>query len=76
MRASGFYRLDDRRALDRFQVAHLLAELAVALGQHRDLFGSRHVDGLPLQNAACRALTRVREASGGLYGEFQLSEAE
>ena len=43
VRARFLDRLDDRRTLDRFQVPHLVVQLAVALGQHRHLVGSRHL---------------------------------
>jgi hypothetical protein len=70
MRACGLDGLDDLEALDRFQVPNFLGQLAVPLGQHRNLVGARHGEVVLLQKPA-RALPRMGRASmSGMLGDM------
>jgi hypothetical protein len=65
VRARRLDRLDDRRALLVAQPRQLVPELAVALFQHRHLFGTRHGKTLfnPFQNLPLRGSSPRREAN-------------
>ena len=62
-------RLDDLRPLDHLQMPDLVAELAMALRQHRYLFGTRHLN-IPSRDCCPGATVQGHETVTGLSAGF------